>query len=905
MTGEENIVWPKFANLVDQASLWVGDLPLYDWQVDLLNAAQQPHSRALLSSNNEAQPVDTMIPTPMGLRRLGDLKTHEKVFTHTGRQSKISYVFDQGMKMVYRITFDNGEVSTLATEDHLWMYIPHHRRFNVAANRRYQIMRTREMLAIQGEHSIPLKRGCIPVCKPAQYHKKRFKIAPYLMGALLGGGGMPKNSTVIITSADKEVLDRIRTMLPFGISLKHNAKYSYRLSGGKKCKSNHLTQAIRALGLEGHRSWEKFIPAEYLMGSVEQRIELLKGLMDTDGCISKKRCYMEFSTTSDQLKDGIMDLVRSLGGKACACQRVTRFTGTDGRKKDGRPSWRVKIKHPTINPFHLRRKAIRWYPISIKPERLVYSIEPVGMMECRCIKIGNGDDTYLTNDYIVTHNSGKSSLLAVIFLFGIAAAFKGAMCHATSGNEEQLRAQLFALLKERAMLHGWKVNESQMLITLPNDSTIRCTVKQDARSVEGFHGYTDPRGWYRPCAYFIDEAKHVQNAKEEAIRRIDPDFYLACSTPPTSQDIEYDWFWKGIDYDHLEKTVLNRRKQFNIPSTNDVWTKTPETMLEPDPIHSFPGEYFTYRLIVTWNETPHLRTPAKKRERDNIIKKFGINSAFVRSMLFGLATDGDVELPIFNEEDITLMRRAMAGEFGPLPGDTRAAADVSGTGKSDPMVIGLRHGTEVMHIKECRNMDDIAQAEYIVHFCKTIQISPFQLCIDGMGIGASVANRIEQTLFFSGITRFLSNNHPTFNFQFADRYTEIHWTIKDLLAHQILRVPWCPDLLRDMRQRQYVMMPSGKIKTEPKQAHRKRTGVSPDFLDLIVYLFADIPIHRIRRGERMKNDRRPDTDMDRPWNDGHSQQAHLHGKIMAGLSTQPSLASLLMAQNGQDNHSHS
>ena len=491
------------------------------------------------------------------------------------------------------------------------------------------------------------------------------------------------------------------------------------------------------------------------------------------------------------------------------------------------------------------------------------------------------------------NESGKSSVIAVIFLFGIAAAFRGAMCHATSGNEEQLRAQLFALLKERAMIHGWKVNESQMTITLPNDSIIRCTVKQDARSVEGFHGYTDPRGWYRPCAYFIDEAKHVQNAKEEAIRRIDPDFYLACSTPPTTQDVQYDWFWKGIDYDHLEKVVLNRRKQFDIPETKEVRTKTAAVVLEPDPIHSFPGEYFTYRRIVTWKQTPHLLTPAKKRERENIIKKFGINSAFVRSMLFGLATDGDVDFPIFNEEDVTLMRLAMAKEFTPIPGDTRVAADVSGTGKSDPMVIGLRHGTEVMHLQECRNMDDIAQAEYIVHFCKTIEVSPFQLCIDGMGIGASVSNRIEQTLGFAGITRFLANNDPTFNFQFADRYTEIHWTIKDLLAHKILRVPWCPALLRDMRQRQYVMMPTGKIKCEPKPAHRKRTGISPDHLDLIVYLFADIPIHRIRRGELLKDEKRPVNDMNRPWNDRNSKQKALQGHIMGGLHAQPDLRDMI------------
>ena len=388
------------------------------------------------------------------------------------------------------------------------------------------------------------------------------------------------------------------------------------------------------------------------------------------------------------------------------------------------------------------------------------------------------------------NESGKTSVLAIVFLFGIAAAFRGAMCHATSGNEEQMRSQLFALLKERALLHDWKINDGQMLITLPNESTIRCTVKQDARSVEGAHGYMDPRGFYRPLAYFIDESKHVQNATEEAVRRIDPDFYLACSTPPTEQDVKFNWFWNGIDYDHLDRVVENRRKELKIPKPKKVHTKKFNEMLDPDPIHSFPGEYFTYRRIVTWEETPHLLTPAKKQERENIIKKYGKDSAFVRSMLFGLATDGDVECPIFNEEEVTLMRRSMAGEFEPLAGDTRVAADVSGTGESDPMVVGLRHGTEVLHLKEHKGMNDIAQAEYLVNFCTGLKIGAFQCCIDGMGIGASVANRMEQTLNFPGLNRFLANNSPTFNFQFADRYTELHWVIKDLLSYQVLKIPY-------------------------------------------------------------------------------------------------------------------
>ncbi|MHC4704876.1 MAG: hypothetical protein ACYTFQ_30375 [Planctomycetota bacterium] len=207
--------------------------------------------------------------------------------------------------------------------------------------------------------------------------------------------------------------------------------------------------------------------------------------------------------------------------------------------------------------------------------------------------------------------------------------------------------------------------------------------------------------------------------------------------------------------------------------------------------------------------------------------------------------------------------------------------------------MGLRHGTEVLYLQEKTDMDDIAQAEFIHTFCTGLKLAPFQLCIDGMGIGASVANRIEQTLEYSGITRFLANNDPTFNFQFADRYTELHWVIKDLLAHECLKVPWCPDLLRDLRQRQYVMMPTGKIKTEPKKEHRKRTGVSPDFLDLLIYLFQDINIQQIRRGvaQSRKKDQAPDPN--RPWDDPHAKVGKPASKIMGALPELPNLAELM------------
>jgi hypothetical protein len=499
----------------------------------------------------------------------------------------------------------------------------------------------------------------------------------------------------------------------------------------------------------------------------------------------------------------------------------------------------------------------------------------------------------------LANEAGKTSILGKVFLLSIAAAFPGAKCYATSGNEEQLRLQLFALLKAVADRYEWTVTVSNMQITLPNGSSIVCSVKRDADSVEGVHGYVDPHtGRYCPVAYFLDECKHIENAKEQAVRRIDPDFYLGVSTPPTENTASMNWFWNGINYDDL--TTVTRRRRLDLGRPHDpssVYERKLDGWYTPDPIHAFPGEYFTYRRVVTWEEMPHLHTEKKKQERLNLEKKYGKKSAFIRSMLYGEASAGEVEYPIYSEDEIAAMRLAMTpnDDFKPQHGDIRSAADVSQTGESDPMILMLRTGTEIMHISEHPGMDDQMQADYLVSFARKINIAPYQFTIDGGGVGASIANRMEQTLKFGGLTRFLCNNNPTFDFQFQDRYTELHWTIKDLLTYKVLKLPWCPNLLRDMRERQYVVMPGDKIKTEPKPKHRERTGHSPDYLDTIIYLFSDFPIDRIRRGIAIGKIATPQNfphetklAMERP-----GQQIKPH--IMPGLRALPSLAELRTA----------
>lgn len=156
------------------------------------------------------------------------------------------------------------------------------------------------------------------------------------------------------------------------------------------------------------------------------------------------------------------------------------------------------------------------------------------------------------------NESGKTSVLAPLFLLGIMLAFPGAMCYTTSGSEQQVKEQLFVnqLMPIVSRFPGWKISTASMTVDAPNGSRLvgyRCV---DPGKVEGFHGYMDyddkGNARYRPCAYFIDECKTVEDPIHNAIRRIDPDFMLALSTPGPSRG----WFYSGIDPDDLDQRGL-------------------------------------------------------------------------------------------------------------------------------------------------------------------------------------------------------------------------------------------------------------------------------------------------------------------------------------------------------------
>jgi phosphate starvation-inducible PhoH-like protein len=177
--------------------------------------------------------------------------------------------------------------------------------------------------------------------------------------------------------------------------------------------SNPVAVALRELGLDGTPSHSKFVPQQYLYNTSEVRLAVLQGLLDTDGDPLQhgRTCRVQYTTTSSQLRDDVLFLVRSLGG--VAYWRTRRAAGRKPGFAHGREVQPRNDAHildirlsEGLSPFRLERKA-RLYRQhgGGRPMRFIKSIEPAGEAQTQCIRVAAEDHLYITDDLILTHNT--------------------------------------------------------------------------------------------------------------------------------------------------------------------------------------------------------------------------------------------------------------------------------------------------------------------------------------------------------------------------------------------------------------------------------------------------------------------------------------------------------------------
>lgn len=372
-------------------------------QREFILAARTTRTRVFRAGNKVGKALRDDWPVLLASgewRPIARLVPGDRVVGSDGRPCAVIAVHPQGVVDLLRVTFNDGS-ETVCCADHLWKCKPREARFPRGSKSEepgeWEVLSTGEILRRWGPHPRPVQRVAIPLVEPIRFPPATLPLDPYGLGVLLGDGCF-RGGSVSFTCEDVEVADE---MARRGWDLARQESRDVPTWGVRG-----VLPALRKLGLMGLYSHDKHVPDAYLLGSPGQRLSLLRGLMDTDGTAAK-RGSVSFSTTSENLRDAVVDMVRGLGGVVNSVNPRTTHYRHKGEKIDGRTSWRVRFRLIDACPFTLERKAERWAEDRgrRRPERLMVAIEPAGRGSATCVTVDSPDGTFVTRDHVVTHNS--------------------------------------------------------------------------------------------------------------------------------------------------------------------------------------------------------------------------------------------------------------------------------------------------------------------------------------------------------------------------------------------------------------------------------------------------------------------------------------------------------------------
>lgn len=331
---------------------------------------------------------------PGGFIKLDRVREGTPVRTPGGGTAKVIRA-ERKQARILKVSFSDG-AEALCTEETLWLSRA------TDDNRTIRVRPLREVMAMMQRG----RNAAIPLCGPVSFEgENSLPIKPYTFGALLGDGCTLRDP-VTITKGDMELFDRIRAE---GYELKRYGENSGRtpvfaIKGFAKEKAWLSTMGLRC------RGYRKYVPSEYKYAPVEDRMELIRGLMDTDG-YADRNGSCSFSSTSKRLAKDMQWLIRSVGGKARITTKIPYCTFGDGTRKRCRKAYLVFIQMPDNRElFTIPRKRGRCHERNtpddgFHPGRRITGVSEGGTGTHTTLVIDSEDGLYITGDFIVRHDA--------------------------------------------------------------------------------------------------------------------------------------------------------------------------------------------------------------------------------------------------------------------------------------------------------------------------------------------------------------------------------------------------------------------------------------------------------------------------------------------------------------------
>lgn len=370
----------------------------------------------LNTGKGKAQPDDTLIPTPTGLRMLKDIDVGDYVFNRYGKPVKVLEVYPQdGKQDTYEITLKDGR-KTRCNGEHLWEVWE--------TKRKYPKIKT--LNEIMKDYKNPIRydkdgshggfKYAIKLPEAVKYDKQDVPIDPYVLGVFIGNGCLSEKA---LTLSSGNIYTPIEAAKRIGYKthMYNKWNYSFKFISGfsydKRGKVNNYIQTKQFFKdlpeMINCQSGDKHIPDIYKYNSKKVRKEVLRGLLDTDGSVSKDKGQISYTTVSRRLKDDIVELVRSLGYFVS----VSKDKRTDKYRTGECFILHIRIPDEEKLDYFVtdyksisKLKKLKDYKTKVHNDRVnIVKIEKVKKTHQRCILIDDSDHLYVTEDFILTHNT--------------------------------------------------------------------------------------------------------------------------------------------------------------------------------------------------------------------------------------------------------------------------------------------------------------------------------------------------------------------------------------------------------------------------------------------------------------------------------------------------------------------
>ncbi len=337
----------------------------------------------------KALALDTVLPTPSGWTTMGEVAVGDELIGADGQPTRVVAATDMMLgRPCYEVTFSDG-TAIVADGEHQWVTETRASRRSAqqakAGTNRYRNQRTFPEVRTTREIAETLRcevadqrlNHSVLTAGALQLPERALPLPPYVLGAWLGDGS---SAAAQITSADPELVTYLEAELDDSGAV--------------------LDLALAALGVLG----DKHIPQAYLRGSERQRRDLLAGLLDTDGTVSRSGS-VQIAVTSLRLAQGIRELVLSLGYRCgWSSKRV------NGRTEASSIAYLVSFMSDQ-DVFRLERKKLAHKErdrrrFTRRGSRFISDVRPIESVPVRCVQVDNADHLYLAGPTMIpTHNS--------------------------------------------------------------------------------------------------------------------------------------------------------------------------------------------------------------------------------------------------------------------------------------------------------------------------------------------------------------------------------------------------------------------------------------------------------------------------------------------------------------------